>query len=219
MTVLPVAYCKGRITPKTDKKDEKMTKYEQLVNDFSLCNAQANIILNKAAAESRTMDSTEKAEVERLLAEGDALQAEIDRVGQMSTGRKTAPQQPMAQNRLGGGSMGREVGPQVPRGYASFKAPGEFFQAVKNSCARGGTMDPRLIMDAPTTTSTEGAGADGGFLVPPQWSRDIFSTVMGEGSLVDRCNVVPVTGNQIRSSAGHRRALGTLRRGPGFLES
>jgi HK97 family phage major capsid protein len=172
-----------------------MTKYEQLVNDFSLVNSQANVILNRAQAENRAMNSTEKAEFNRLMAEGDSLQTEIDRVGQVSTGRQTQPQMPMAQAGKVGGGSGRTAGPGAPAGYSQFKSHGDFFQAVKNSCARGGTMDPRLIMDAPTTTSSEGAGADGGFMVPPQWSRDIFSTIMGEGSLVDLCNVVPVTSN------------------------
>ncbi len=171
-----------------------MNRYEQLVNDFSLANSRANLILNQATAENRAMNVTERAEFDRLMAEGTALEKEIAQVGQQSAGRQAAPQQPMAQANLGGGP-GRMTAPGAPAGYSQFKSHGDFFQAVKDSCARGGSMDPRLIMDAPTTPSSEGAGADGGFLVPPQWSRDIFSTIVGEGSLVDRCNVVPVTGN------------------------
>jgi HK97 family phage major capsid protein len=166
-----------------------------LMNKYVAINKQCQGIQDYADLEGRELTGAEQAQIDSLMAEADKIENQINKMGGFpSAGRKSEPQQPMAQANLGGGHS-RAAGPGAPAGYSQFKSPGDFFQAVKDSCARGGTRDPRLIMDAPSTSSSEGAGADGGFLVPPQWSRDIFSTIMGEGSLVDLCNVVPVTGN------------------------
>lgn len=170
-------------------KEGLMAKYAAKVK-------RGQSIVDLADAEERQLTAAELADLDANSQECDDIMAQIDAMGGIpSAGRKAQPQMPMNQAGNLGGGHSRAAGPGIPAGYSQFKSHGDFFQAVPASCARGGTMDPRLIMDAPSTSSSEGAGADGGFLVPPQWSRDIFSTIMGEGSLVDRCNVVPVTSN------------------------
>ena len=199
---------------------------KRLIDKFIALNKQCQGISDCADLEGRELSAAERVKIDGLLAEADEIEVQIDRMGGIpGPGRQTAPQQPGNFTNSGNGSMGREAGPQAPRGYSNFKAPGEFFQAVKNSCARGGTMDPRLIMDAPTTISTRRCGGGWWLSCAPSWSRDIFSTVMGEGSLVDRCNVVPVTGNQYVQVldtgapwADSRRRTGVLEGGRGTTD-
>ena len=55
----------------------------------------------------------------------------------------------------------------------------------------------RFSAAAPGTVSNEGAGADGGFSVPPAYSQDIFKLSLGEGSLLPLTDNTEVTGNSM----------------------
>ena len=70
------------------------------------------------------------------------------------------------------------------RGFRSF---GDFARSVRV----GPAADKRLgyLAAAPSTASNEAAGADGGFLVPPQFSQELFRLSLGEDSLL------PLTSN------------------------
>ena len=65
-----------------------------------------------------------------------------------------------------------------------FRSLGDFARSVK--AATRGQIDPRLLRNAPTTVSTEGVGADGGYLVPPDYRTSILKAIMGEDSLLAR---------------------------------
>jgi HK97 family phage major capsid protein len=171
-----------------------MNTYEQLVNDFSLVNSQANLIVNRAQAENRAMNPKETAEFDRLLAEGDSLQKEIDRVGQMSQGRRTAAQMPEPQNRAAGGG-GRTAGHGSRGDKGGFNNLGDFAQDLAK--AGRGQIPPRLMNAAPSEIGTEGVGADGGFSVPPDFRTSIWQKVAGEDSLFARTDQQTTTGNQI----------------------
>ena len=79
-----------------------------------------------------------------------------------------------------------------------FRTFGEFAGAVANARVRG-AVDQRLRIGAaaPGTTSNEGVGADGGFAVPPEFSRDIWNLSLGEDSLVPMTDNTEVTGNSM----------------------
>lgn len=62
-----------------------------------------------------------------------------------------------------------------------FKNSPEFYQAIKNAAM--GRMDNRLF-NAASDTSTEGTPADGGYAVPTDFRRDIWSYVIGQGSFL-----------------------------------
>ncbi|MCA0032746.1 phage major capsid protein [Mesorhizobium sp. B263B2A] len=88
-------------------------------------------------------------------------------------GQRHVPAQPRADN---------------PRhGFQSF---GTFAQTVRASY-RGVENDDvtrmRNIANSTTTYGNEGTGADGGFLVPPEFSREIWQKVMAEENLLNRC--------------------------------
>jgi HK97 family phage major capsid protein len=57
----------------------------------------------------------------------------------------------------------------------------------------GAQLDQRLLAAA-TTYSSEGVGADGGFAVPQEFRTAIWQKVMGEDSLLSRCDQL-VTGS------------------------
>lgn len=73
-----------------------------------------------------------------------------------------------------------------------FKSFGEFAASVLRASVNGQRgVDPRLVVGegglqaaAPTTYGNELSGVDGGFLVPPQFSQDIFMLSLGEDSLL-----------------------------------
>lgn len=128
------------------------------------------------------------------------------------SGRQTTPEQPgsaenaivegaaMVQAHQGGipasksTAVPRNAGKQFSRvedsgpsryGKNGFYNMGEFAVAVRNASLRsGGYTDPRLVLNAPTSVSTEGVNADGGYAVPPDFREEIMRKVLGEASIV-----------------------------------
>jgi HK97 family phage major capsid protein len=104
-----------------------------------------------------------------------------------SAGRRSSP------NAMDGATPGRTTplaygqGARIGAGPdGDFRGLGDFAMAVKAAGAPGGGghIDPRLIANAPSTVSTEGVGADGGFAVPPEYRTEIWKKVNGEASLL-----------------------------------
>lgn len=83
---------------------------------------------------------------------------------------------------------------QGKRGFRDF---GDFAQMVMQAGIKGGTIDPRLVMAAPTTYGSEGVGADGGYAVPPDFRRAIAKLVEGEESLLARTLQMVTQSNNI----------------------
>ena len=87
-----------------------------------------------------------------------------------------------------------------------FRSMGEFLMTVRGAAvnARSGiAMDRRLAglfrgepqAAAPSTYGGEGAGADGGFLVPPTYSSNIFRLSLEEQALLPMTDGMPIEGN------------------------
>jgi HK97 family phage major capsid protein len=75
---------------------------------------------------------------------------------------------------------------------------GEFAFAVRNAHPRAGSrIDPRLIANAPTSFGQEGVGEDGGFAVPPDFRSTIMQKVLGEASMLGRCDQLTSGGNTV----------------------
>lgn len=113
--------------------------------------------------------------------------------------RHNAPAQPG--DPTAGSSRRRSPATIVDRhpGRWGFGNMGEFALCVARAGAPNGVMDNRLVIhNAPTTTSTEGTGADGGFAVPPDFRTEIAEKVMGdEFSLFGRTDQIPTSRNQL----------------------
>jgi hypothetical protein len=75
-------------------------------------------------------------------------------------------------------------------------------QAVYQADKPGQSIDSRLLIGgigaaAPSNFSNEASGQDGGFLVPPQFSQEIFKLSLGEDSLLPLTDNVEISGNSM----------------------
>lgn len=85
------------------------------------------------------------------------------------------------------------------RGFANF---GDFARSIRGAqiARRNGTaMDNRLVplAAAPGSFAGEGGGADGGILVPPGFSQNIFTLSLGEDALLPLTDDMPIDGNNM----------------------
>lgn len=188
---------------------------EELRERLLKCNQAAQDLVAKAKAEKRDLSVEEDAELKSLLDNSDRIQNNIDQLERLDkqtaalaapTGRKTAPEQPTpatrpddaeptpAQLTNGRASFAR-LDP-VTRANGGYRTLGEFAMSVARHCKNGGERDARLErLAAATTYGSEGSGADGGFAVPPDFRSVIMQTVLGEDSLLGRCDQITVSGN------------------------
>ncbi|MFA5170417.1 MAG: phage major capsid protein [Sulfuriferula sp.] len=151
----------------------------------------ARAITDKADKEARDLSADESADFDGISAQIAAANAAIDREQVMSAeeaqlGIQSSSFVTVADN--------READPR--RGYQSF---GEFAQSVRNAGIHGGMPDGRLMIgaSAPSTFGSEGVGADGGFLVPPDFAQEIFTLSLAEDSLLPMTDGTPVNGNSM----------------------
>ena len=181
------------------------TPIEELQDRLLDLQEQAQTIQAKVDAEKRDLNEEEQAELDTIFATFEETEAQIERRQriaaqakklQESVGRQTEPNQPHAQGGVPERAP-RQPRIQMPedRGRWGFRNFGEFATCVR--AAVRGSVDPRLIANAPTTVSTEGIGADGGFAVPPDFREAIMEAVMGEASLLGRTDQLTTASNQI----------------------
>jgi HK97 family phage major capsid protein len=82
-----------------------------------------------------------------------------------------------------------------------FQSVGEFLKTVCQAQKHGNAIDDRLLIGsgrgaaAPASFGNEGSAQDGGFLVPPQFSSEIFTLSLGEDSLLPLTDNVEISGN------------------------
>lgn len=111
--------------------------------------------------------------------------------------------------------MALEAAGAGPGATAGFETLGAFAQTVAASHPRvrrpAAPIDERLrpLAAAPTTGASEGAGADGGYLVPPGFSADIFTLALAEDSLLPYCDDMPVEGNVMQIPKDETTPWGT----------
>ena len=152
---------------------------------------EARALTELAATESRDMTDAEVTAFDALRGKIDAASASIDREATLIAEEARLS----ASNALGVVvTDNRELDPK--RGFASI---GEFMQAVYLSQKPGKSMDERLFIGAaaPTSFGNESAGQDGGFLVPPDFSKEIFRLSLGEDSLMPLTDNVEITANSM----------------------
>ena len=79
-----------------------------------------------------------------------------------------------------------------------FRGVGDFYAAVARA-GMGQTVDERLRIGAaaPTTFSNEASGQDGGFAIPPEFSRDLWRLSLGEESLLPMTANTEIGGNSM----------------------
>lgn len=153
------------------------------------------------AAADRDMSAEESAEYDALRAEAQSLNVSIERETELAAAEAQIAAIP-------GHAANASTLDVLPtsrvevvdnrasdprRGFQSF---GEFAQSVRAAGLRGG-IDDRLAIDAaaPSVFGSESVGSDGGFLVPPQWSQDIFTLSLEEQALLPMTDSTPISGN------------------------
>lgn len=196
---------------------------ETLQSQLLEVNNNAQQLTAKAAGEKRDLTVEEDEQLSNLLDQADRIEhriAQLSRLGDQTAklntpnGRKTAPEQPAQLTGNGQGdvivdraapSAGHGLNPNripaVPMGRieknGGFATLGHMAQAVVSAAlSKGRAIDPRLErLAAATTYGSENSGSDGGFAVPPDFRTAIMEKVMGEDSLLSRCDQVTVSGN------------------------
>lgn len=190
--------------------DEKIRELKDRLLEL---NERAQVVQATADGENRQLTEDETKELDAIFAEFKAVEDDIRRreiIAEQRArladpqGRQTEPQMPEPQ-----APQQHSQGPADPqqqqrrqstrrpsilsfpedRGKWGWRHFGEYAMAVRSAADRSGAViDPRLVANAPTTYSSEGVGADGGFLVPPEWRQEIWKKVSGESTLFSRTN-------------------------------
>lgn len=171
---------------------------------------------NRLAALQQKLDGAIKAYREHVAVEpaADAVEAHTARATELKTAMDRAAEAVQAERAAADAerllapvreSLDRE--PQITGGedraqfdpLGGFRTFGDFTSAVLNAGRPNGAADNRLRIgaQAPSTYGNEGTGADGGYLVPPEYARQIFQVSLEEGSFLPLTNQLPIEGNSI----------------------
>ncbi len=170
--------------------------------------AQCRAIQDLADDAGRDLTEEEEKQVKDLFEAHKKTKAEIERRRQLAalemgtgagTGRKTKPMDggmPIPDDaRIEGGEQNG-----ARPGTCGFTSLGEFAVKVKDACRGGAHIDSRIqrIMSAaPGSPAQEGVGADGGYLVPPEFRTDIKQKLFGSESVISRTDIQTTTSNSI----------------------
>lgn len=197
---------------------------EQLKLRLVELNEAAQQLRAKASADNRDLTVDEEGQLKGCLAEFEQISERIEQLTQLDdqtarlnkpVGRRTEGDQPVQVVDAGGGEVAavrgqpRDNGTHPRRVPATlrpvsdrnggFKNLGEFALSVKRAAAgRNGFIDPRLELSeklAATIYGNETSGSEGGFAVPPDFRTSIMEAVLGEDSLLARCDQVTTSGN------------------------
>ncbi len=95
-------------------------------------------------------------------------------------------------------SVAENVMEDPKRGFRNF---GEYAMAVYHAGLPGNPVDGRLPLlrnaAVPSTYANESAGADGGFLIPPQFAKDIFQLSLDDEALLPMTDNIEISGNSM----------------------
>lgn len=190
--VLADIHLDGRIVQKLQEQ------LEDLVTQMKAIQARAD-------AEERSLTQEEESSSAGLYDQFLAVEADIERRQKLSAceARIEAP-------------MARKIEPDLPRSSAAqaqrvnaapidredegrhgFRHMGEMALAVVKDAMGVGEKDHRLTMAAPSSVAREGVGSEGGFLVPPEFRREIEQLVYAEGSLIARTDKMKTSSNSM----------------------
>ena len=168
-----------------DRRANIVTRGEQAVAEY-----------NGIASDDDAAREKATAAIDAAKADLDAIEAEIAREESVADAARQFGVVERPDVHVSGGAPRLEDDPR--RGFQSI---GEFAGAVRSAKLRG-QIDPRLMPDlhsgmsaAPTSYANESAGADGGYLVPPGFSSQIWSDSLSDEALLPRTTNVPVMGN------------------------
>lgn len=139
--------------------------------------AEAQGVLETAAAESRDLTADERAHDDAIQARVALINDELGRIERVLDEDRTAPAAATAPTQQLGG----------------FSTMGEFLVAVAQAGMPGGRVDQRLLpIQAGPTGMSSGVPSDGGFLVRRDWSTQLLQRAVEQAQLLPRCFGVPI---------------------------
>lgn len=180
-------------------------------------NKRLKALLERKAAAVGKMKDLRTAAGEQLFTEEqttqfDALKAEVE---QLNAGIEQERAAIEAERALGAvdvrdgarvETLGARAAQAPNHGFETF---GEFIAATRLAMT-GGVRDERLVVGAVASTyANEGSLADGGFLVPPEYSTTVWQHSLEEGAFLPMCDGMTVTGNSMTYPADETTPWGT----------
>lgn len=171
------------------QKRELLARRSQLV-------AQATALTTAARDANRDFTAEDNTAFDGLQAQITATNAAIGREDFLAANAVTETAlEVAAAARITGGEPAAAADPR--RGFASF---GEFARIVRGEGMNfTSPRDERLRIGAaaPTTFGSEISGVDGGFAVPPQFAKEIWTLGLTEDALLPYTDSYPVDGNSM----------------------
>lgn len=164
---------------------------------------KARAALDAAKADGRIdLNAEEQASYDAAMTEIEKIASAIDREQKLIEAERSAVS---FEGPITGGAPRVEQDPK--RGFKSF---GEFAAAVAAVPTKH-AVDPRLTIGAaaPSTYGNEGTGADGGFLVPPEYGREIWTMSLEEDAFLPLTDNMPVSGNSMTFPSDETTPWGT----------
>lgn len=179
---------------------------------------EARAISAKAETENRAFTPEESARFNALMDEVDkdgtglnAQIAQLERAAALGMGGAPAGQQQQpAAGRPGLGTAvplagdGRQSFSEDNRIHdpaRGFSSRREYFSAVVAAGTGGGrgALDERLLIGAtaPGLSANEGSGADGGFLVPPEYAQELYTLSLSDDALLPLVDEVSTMSNSM----------------------
>jgi len=137
---------------------------------------EARALTDVAASDSRDLNDDEVLTFNELKSRIEATSNAIDREATLIAEEAQMALTPTLSGAFVTVTDNRELDP-----LHGFRTAGEFMQAVYHAEKPGKSLDERLLIGGgsrgaafPGSFSDESSGQDGGFLVPPQFSQEIF---------------------------------------------
>lgn len=212
MTIAVASALALGINPRNDATETLDELKEKLVS----LSDNAKNIQARADAEKRQLTVDETKEVQDIFARFAEVEADIERREQIAAMQAKLAAPAARKTTTDGVPTAVAAAPTNPAKPATrtpriealddknkwgFRHFGEYAMAVAAASAiqkgGGGSVDPRLIANAPSSFGQEGSGSDGGFAVPPEFRQAIMIKVMGEDSLLARTDQQTSSSNSL----------------------
>lgn len=150
----------------------------QMRQEIKDIRAQIDAEIDKGVAMARDKDTTL-----------DAIKAQSDKVDDLQI------RAALLEKKLND-AEGRQPEAKKPGGNGGFRSMGEFSAAVHSAGLRGSVADSRLVRGS-AAGANEGTGADGGYLVPPEYATGIIDLIQEQSVLLPRARRVTIAGNRL----------------------
>lgn len=146
--------------------------------------------------DDRDLTEDERTAFDGHMASVEALDKDIEREKKVIEAERNAEGLELDDDpTITGGTQASEADPR-----GGFNSLGEFLTTLVRVGQDRGTTDPRLQRNAAALGNTygnEGTGSDGGYLVPPEFSREVFRHALEEDSLLPMTDNNQVSGNSM----------------------